>query len=190
MDRQKRDIAHAASEVKKKKVEAPEKNLVIAQSAIVEEIDLKPRTVSFQGGEDDTNMGDASDVGKLIRRHTYAPSYCQLSKDNGVDKVLVSICTQEAACMFDQGVQEFGYFFWLSRTKHGPAIDAQEIFFIETNQRILTCYYFSQSRPPEQQEYVNRFKWWQLLSLRDIGWGPPNKLCFVILGIYFVMITC
>ena len=50
-------------------------------------------------------MGDASDVGKLIRRHTYAPNYCQLSKDNGVDKVLVSICTQEAACMFDQGVQ-------------------------------------------------------------------------------------
>ena len=143
MDRQKRDIAHAASEVKKKKVEAPEENLVIAQSAIVEEIDLKPRTVSFQGGEDDANIDDASDVGKLIRRHTYAPSYCQLSKDNGVDKVLVSICTQEAACMFGQGGQEFGYFFWLSRTKHGPAIDAQEIFFIETNQRILTCYYFS-----------------------------------------------
>ena len=81
------------------------------------------------------------------------------------------------ACTFDQGVQEFGCFFWLSHKKHGPAIDAQEIFFIETNQRILTCYYFSQSRPPEQQKYVNRFKWWQLLSLRDIGWGPPNKLC-------------
>ena len=103
-------------------------------------------------------MGDASDVGKLIRRHTYAPNYCQLSEDNGVDKLLVSICTQEAACMFDQGVQEFGCFFWLSRTKHGPAIDAQEKFFIGINQRILTYYYFSQSRPPEQQVYVNRFK--------------------------------
>ena len=81
MDRQKRDIAHAASEVKKKKVEAPEKNLVIAQSAIVEEIDLKPRTVSFQGGEDDTDMGDASDVEKSIRRNIYARNYFELIKE-------------------------------------------------------------------------------------------------------------
>ena len=83
--------------------------------------------------------------------------------------------------MFDQGEQELGCFFWLSRPELGPAMHVQEIFFNETNQRILISYYFSRSRPPEQDAYVNRFQWWKLLCLRDIGWGPPNKLCLVIL---------
>ena len=85
------------------------------------------------------------------------------------------------ACTFDQGEQEFGCFFWLSRPELGPAMHVQEIFFNEISQRILISYYFSRSRPPEQDAYVNRFQWWKLLCVRDIRWGPPSKLCLVIL---------
>ena len=79
-----------------------------------------------------------------------------------------------------EGLQQLDCLFMLSRAEQDPAVCVREIYFIETKQRILISYYFSRSRPPERA-YLNRFDRWKLLSLRDIGWGPPNKIYLIIL---------
>ena len=76
--------------------------------------------------------------------------------------------------------------FWLhackvSHEKKHSFVHVLEICFVETNPRILLGYYFSRSRLPEIHAHVKRIQWWRLSSLRDIGWGPPDKLCSSIL---------
>ena len=77
--------------------------------------------------------------------------------------------------MFDQGVHQSGYFFWLLHPKHVQVIYVQKICFLEINHGIISCYYFSRLRPPELEVQVSRFKWWRLFSLCDQGWGPPDR---------------
>ena len=50
-------------EEEKKKVKTPDISIVVGQPAnknIVEKIDVKPRTVSFQGREDDTSTSNVN----------------------------------------------------------------------------------------------------------------------------------
>ena len=181
---------------------------VIAQNE-----DPKPRTVSFQGGEDDTTSfsysrtNDNDDVqathqdqviiAPLVTvNDVYVPNYTSVDKKytEKIARLVEVTCMhtmvlaethslkkeenkmldvhalrgerymcvhgkKDYTSMFDQGVHQSGYFFWLLHPKHVQVIHVQEICFLEINHGIISCYYFSRLRPPELEVQVSRFKW-------------------------------
>ena len=186
-------------EEEEKKVEVAEIFAVVIQSS-EEEVNSKPKTVSMQGGEDDmTNTKficindhhDVEDVGlcqvmaaSLDNRMHPNQENIKVQPESTVGVVpkygMHAMEGKNSFTCTSEGLQQLDCLFMLSRAEQDPAVCVREIYFIETKQRILISYYFSRSRPPEQA-YASMFDRWKLLSLRDIGWGPPNNLYLIIL---------
>ena len=138
---------------------------------------LKPRMVSLKGREDDTTSSssictsNSQNQFDVVERQEKAEKLqaVRLANENKQSHVK-HVDEKEKSSnpnTIHQGVQQFVCFSWLPRTEQGQVPQVEEIYFVETNDGILVCY--SHTRPPGLDVHVRRFRWWRLLSLRDIG---------------------
>lgn len=180
-------------EEEKKKVEVAKILTVVVQSAkknTIEEIDSKPRTVLFQGGEDDTTacnlimmtVDDTTstpsteyatdvfqDVDGLVGATTKHDMVVQTMCKKKGDMFLYSPKSgHEGARMHGSGSSQKS----ISRHQVVYYVGMQE--FVSDSKRInQVCYFFGRLRPPEQVACIKKFAMWDRLCLMESGWGPP-----------------
>ena len=202
-DRQRRDHAQEAIDVKVlNDQEEADVDIQYAEflawtvsaDAYAEKIDLKPRTVSFQGGEDDTTMRnlnseiDAVSTGAdmerciskypqlsfeyeqpLVDRCMHAEALqamCIRREEKPIQvKMIIASVLDSHASRGNEGKEYFSYF---GKLRSGGGTKESNVRI--KRRRILFFLFL----PIKEAMYVRRPFIWEFLSLKDIGWGPPR----------------
>jgi hypothetical protein len=158
--------------------------------AAANEDDWKPRTVSFEGREDDTAQPGSTII--LSDPMKLESSYMQLPHDSVDESVHM---TYVHPLVVDMGTYAFwnnadGMFPCAYTPSHGDKnmhvhepkqmsvqskVKIREEIFSGANTGAQIGDYFENPRPPEQAAHIWKFQPWRLLSLKSSGWGPPAE---------------
>jgi hypothetical protein len=152
---------------------------------VVLKTDSKPRTVSFEEGEDDTATPDI-----ITGPIEFEPTYLQVMHTNEDELVQTThkhpvALDMDTYTIWTKPDSIFPYAYMpnhqaISMHVHGSSkesvqsIPPEEIFH-GANRRDQIVYYFGSPRPPEKAACNRKLEPMKSFSLKSSGWGPPAK---------------
>ena len=187
-------IKKQEEEERKKADAAAIVTIVVVQSAnkIIVEINSKPRTVSFQGGEDDMAACNLSAM-ITVDTTTYSSSTEYATDIFQDEDGFVGITSKRDTVV--QIMSKYGVMFLYSPKSgregahmHGcgssqKSIRSHQVVYYVDVQEFNSfskginhvSYFFGRLQPPERPKVTRRWKFitWKIMSLNESGWGPP-----------------